>query len=81
MNASDPHERTAREDCQVGEWIDADLVPEWSGLDGPREYLPERVTFSPEEGRLGGMTSEPSGNPWVFEPGSEENRRVWVRRR
>ena len=71
--------RTAREDCEPGDWIEAALIPEWIGAEGRRAFTPRAVSISPESGRLGGVLPENTGVTWEFESRSDGAQRYWVR--
>jgi hypothetical protein len=71
--------RSAREDCEPGDWIDATLVPEWVGSGESRLFLPEGVSISPESGRLGGVLPDAKGEPWKFELRRDGAHAYWVR--
>jgi hypothetical protein len=71
--------RTAREECRPGDWVEALLIPEWTGMEGRRSFTPDSVSISPESGRLGGMIPEASRQTWEFESQTDGARRYWVR--
>jgi hypothetical protein len=47
--------RIAREDCEVGDWVDAATIPEWSAELQPHVFRRPKISISPVEGDMGGM--------------------------
>lgn len=74
-------ERQRRGECQVGDWVAADRVAEWT-LDGsPRGYRPQSVVISPEAGAIGGIVPAPRPDHWTFMPSVETCGPAWRRER
>ncbi|MCW1885951.1 hypothetical protein OKA04_14525 [Luteolibacter flavescens] len=70
--------RIAREDCEVGDWIEASHVPEWSTGKLSHVFRRERITISPQEGDMGGMIPA-RPQEWTFLADRINGRLVWVR--
>ena len=71
--------RLTRNDCQPGDWVEAALIPEWTGLEGRQAFTPDMVSISPEQGRLGGVLAAPTSRSWEFESRSDGDKRYWIR--
>ena len=70
--------RIAREDCEVGDWVDAIVAPEWSADLSPHVFRREQISISPVEGGMGGILPDQSVE-WTFIPENRPEGLVWVR--
>lgn len=52
--------RIAREECEIGDWVDAALVPEWSAEVPSHVFRRAQVSISPAEGGIGGILPDQS---------------------
>jgi hypothetical protein len=77
---SPPEERLTRDECLVGDWVDALHVPEWREALTEQTFRPERsIVISPQLGRYGGVA--PAGHPqeWRFVRDHLDAKPVWRR--
>ena len=70
--------RIAREDCEVGDWVDAIIAPEWSSDLSSHVFRREEISISPVEGGMGGILPDQSAK-WTFIPDNRAEGLVWVR--
>jgi len=70
--------RIAREDCEIGDWVDSIVAPEWSADLSPHTFRREEISISPVEGSMGGILPDQSGQ-WTFIPERRTGDLVWVR--
>ena len=70
--------RIAREDCEVGDWVDAIVAPEWSSDLSSHVFRREQISISPVSGSMGGILPEQS-EEWTFVPDTRADVLVWVR--
>jgi hypothetical protein len=70
--------RLGREDCEVGDWVDAATAPEWSEELPSHVFHRAQISISPEDGGMGGMLPDHS-EKWIFVGERRENQHVWVR--
>jgi len=47
--------RIAREDCEVGDWVEAATIPEWSADLSSHVFRRPKISISPVEGDMGGI--------------------------
>ncbi len=72
------HRRIAREECEVGDWVEAALIPEWSAESPSHVFRRARISISPENGSMGGMLPDQL-EEWTFVAGRRGTQFVWVR--
>ncbi|MEK7952393.1 hypothetical protein [Luteolibacter soli] len=70
--------RIAREDCEVGDWVDALTAPEWSAQRASHVFRRAEISISPVDGGIGGILPDQS-EEWTFIPGHRETGLVWIR--
>ncbi|MCW1924741.1 hypothetical protein OKA05_19405 [Luteolibacter arcticus] len=70
----------AREDCEVGDWVDVAAVPEWSAELSTHVFRREGISISPGDGGMGGLLpSQPE--KWSFVSARRDSQPVWLRDR
>jgi len=70
--------RIGREDCEVGDWVDAATIPEWSPELPSHVFRRAQISISPEDGGMGGMLPE-NFEEWIFVAGRRESKLAWIR--
>jgi hypothetical protein len=71
--------RLAREECAVGDWVEAADVPGWSQDVGSHDFLRERISISPWEGEKGGIVLSAKPDRWTFGARHFGGQLVWMR--
>ena len=70
--------RIAREDCEVGDWVDAATAPEWSTELPSHAFRSSQISISPVEGGMGGMLPD-QVEEWIFVAERRGTQLIWVR--
>ncbi|RYD57789.1 MAG: hypothetical protein EOP83_20975 [Verrucomicrobiaceae bacterium] len=70
--------RIAREDCEVGDWVEAIIAPEWLQQQPSHVFRREQISISPVEGGMGGILPDQS-EEWTFIADHRSGGLVWVR--
>jgi hypothetical protein len=70
--------RIAREDCEVGDWVNASAIPEWSAELPSHVFRRGQISISPEDGGMGGMLPD-QFEEWSFVAERRGAEFVWVR--
>jgi len=70
--------RLGREDCEIGDWVDAAAIPEWSPELPSHIFRRPQISISPEDGGMGGMLPE-NFEEWIFVNGRRGSQLVWIR--
>jgi hypothetical protein len=71
--------RIAREDCEIGDWVEATLVPEWSAEQSSYVFRRAEISISPVDGGMGGILPDQS-QECIFVAEDLGNGLVWVRK-
>ena len=74
-------ERLTRDQCDVGDWVDADNIPEWKQSAYEQAFHPETIDISPEMGAIGGMVPSVDSEVWHFVPVMNGSKPTWQRSR
>jgi hypothetical protein len=70
--------RIAREDCEVGDWVDAVTIPEWSPGLSSHVFRRPKISIAPMEGDMGGMLTDQL-EEWTFIAERRGSELAWVR--
>ena len=70
--------RIAREDCEVGDWVNAAAIPEWSAELPSHVFRRPKVSISPVEGDIGGILPDQFEES-TFVAERRADRLIWVR--
>ena len=70
--------RIAREDCEVGDWLEATAIPEWSDQLTSHVFRRPKISISPLEGDIGGMLPDQFEES-IFVAERRGSKLVWVR--
>jgi hypothetical protein len=70
--------RIAREDCEVGDWVDAATIPEWSADLPSHVFRRPQISISPVDGGMGGMLPDQL-EEWIFVAGRLATQLIWLR--
>ena len=73
--------RIAREECAVGDWVDAADVPDWAPEMPSHFYFHGRVSISPSQGDLGAVVLSAKPERWLFVARHRDGRPAWIRER
>jgi hypothetical protein len=73
--------RSAREDCEIGDWVDADDVRDWSQSATSHGFQRAAISISPGGGDLGSFMLSSRPQRWNFVARHRGGRLVWVRDR
>lgn len=71
--------RIAREDCEIGDWVDAIVAPEWSVDLSPHTFRRAQNSISPVNGSMGGILPDQS-EKWSFVAEPRSVGLAWVRK-
>jgi hypothetical protein len=71
--------RIAREDCEVGDWVDAIIAPEWLEQQSSYMFRRKQISISPVDGSMGGVLPE-QYEEWTFVADRRSNGLTWVRK-
>ncbi|WP_035609102.1 hypothetical protein [Haloferula sp. BvORR071] len=69
----------AREDCRIGDWVEAITVPEWREEIEPQKFSSGAIDISPGSEDFGGMSPASRPETWIFEPDELNGKRIWRR--
>jgi hypothetical protein len=70
--------RIAREDCEVGDWVDAATSPEWTEEVPSHVFRRSQISISPVDGGMGGMQPDQL-EEWIFVAERRGAQLIWVR--